>query len=188
MLFTLALDDSATLLEEFFWTLDEELISELHEDDEILELLDFTLLEEDSVTLLLEEDKTLELLDFTLLEEDSITLLLEEDKTLELLDFTLLEEDSTTLQEDTLWRPDDKSSSSPPTRSPVAVQATKKAAMKPPRKIFKGTFFIPEIYIKKANTGQTARQSPPKELYYAKNRRFPLRLVSKPNPRGNDKF
>ena len=144
-------------------TLDEEFFSELLEDNEILELLDFALLEDDSATLLLEDDEILELLDVVLLEEEAVTLLLEDNEILELLDFALLEDDSAILQEDT-----DEYSSSPPIGAPVAVQATKKAETKPARSILKTDLFIREIYIKTANTATHARPPPSKELYCAK--------------------
>ena len=107
-------------------TLDDDFSSELHEDDETFELLDFALLEEDSITLLLEDDEILELLDFALLEDETFS---------ELDDFSLLEEDSI---------PYESSSS-------LGIvgdeQAAKKTATKPTRKILRNPFFMPEIYI-----------------------------------------
>ena len=136
--------------------LDDDFSSELHEDDETFELLDFALLEEDSITLLLEDEDILELLDFALLEEDSITLLLEDDEILELLDFALLEDetfseldDFSLLEEDFSFTAED----SIPYESSSSLgivgdeQAAKKTATKPTRKILRNPFFMPEIYI-----------------------------------------
>ena len=113
-------------------TLDDDFSSELHEDEETFELLDFALLEEDSITLLFEDDEILELLDFALLEDETFS---------ELDDFSLLEEDFSFTAEDSI----PYVSSSLET---VGVeQAAKKAAAMPTRKILKKPFFMPEIYI-----------------------------------------
>ena len=114
-------------------TLDDDFSSELHEDDETFELLDFALLEEDSITLLLEDDEILELLDFALLEDETFS---------ELDDFSLLEEDFSFMAEDSI--PYESSSS-------LGIvgdeQAAKKTATKPTRKILRNPFFMLEIYI-----------------------------------------
>ena len=129
-------------------TLDDDFSSELHEDDETLELLDFALLEEDDVTLLLEDDEILELLDFALLEDDSVTLLLEDDETLELLDFALLEDESFLELADFSLLEEDSTPYESSSLGIVGVeQAAKKTAVKTARNNLKNVLFIREIYI-----------------------------------------
>jgi hypothetical protein len=140
MLFAFALDDSAALL-----------------DDDVSVLEDSTmLLEEGSFAL----DDTATLLD------DDVSVL--EDSTMLLDESSFALDDSTTLLDETRSILDEDSSSLS-TGSEV-VHAAKKKKTNPTRSIFKGTFFMLEIYIKKALIGKMARQRPSKELYYVHNR------------------
>ena len=128
--------------------LDDNFFSELLEDDETLELLDFALLEDDSVTLLLEDDEILELLDFALLEDDSVTLLLEDGEILELLDFALLEDESFLELDDFSLLEEDSNPYESSSLGIVGVeQAAKKTAVKTARNNLKNVLFIREIYI-----------------------------------------